>query len=103
KLEPIPVKPLDELYSKDLGGEEIRLVRCRRESGAQRGADGRPAYPLGPPGLEGGQYKGRRVVTHSRFDTGCALENHRSPNCLGHDHDSAVKLARAAVLYALKR
>jgi hypothetical protein len=43
------------------------------------------------------------VVIYSKYDIGCALEKHQSTDCLGHDYDSAVVLARAAVLYALKR
>jgi hypothetical protein len=99
RLQPIPLT--DELFSKDLNGTAIRTVRCRRLA-----PDGRrvvPAYQEVPPALEGIKYKGRWVVIYSRYDIGCALEGHASPDCLGHDKASAVKLARAAVLYALKR
>jgi len=42
-------------------------------------------------------------VIYSKYDLGCALEaKHPSPDCLGHDHESALRLASAAVLYALK-
>jgi hypothetical protein len=41
--------------------------------------------------------------TFSKYDIGCALEKHQSPDCLGHDHGSALKLGSAVVLYALKR
>ena len=99
RLQPIPLT--DEVFSKDLNGTAIRTVRCRRLA-----PDGRrvvPAYQEVPPALEGIKYKGRWVVIYSRYDIGCALEGHASPDCLGHDKTSAVKLARAAVLYALKR
>jgi hypothetical protein len=99
KLEPIP--PGDELFGAELnGGTPIRTVRCRRW-----GADGKVERELRdlPPALEGVKYKGRWVVIYSRYDIGCALERHKSPDCAGHDHDSAMRLARAAVLYALKR
>jgi hypothetical protein len=43
------------------------------------------------------------VVIYSKYDIGCALEKHAGPDCLGHDPDSALRLARAAVLYLLKR
>ena len=56
-----------------------------------------------PPALEGIRYKNRWVVIYSRYDIGCALEKHQATDCLGHDHDSALKLGQAAVLYALKR
>jgi hypothetical protein len=98
KLEPIPVT--DELYSAELNGEQIRTVRRRTRS-----ADGKidPEFKTLPPALEGIQYKGRWVVIYSKTDIGCALEKHSSPDCMGHDPASALKLARAAVLYALKR
>jgi hypothetical protein len=98
KLRPIPLD--DELYSADLNGVAIRRVRCRRE-----GPDGRveAEYRRVDPALEGVKYNGRWIVIYSRYDIGCALENHAASNCLGHDHDSALQLARAAVLYALKR
>ena len=43
------------------------------------------------------------MVIYSRYDVGCALEKHQSPDCLGHDYASAVRLGKAAVLYALNR
>lgn len=99
KLEPIPLN--DDLFSERLNGTAIKTVKCRRER-----ADGQPGPSKlldVPPALEGIKYKGRWVVIYSRYDLGCALEKHKSTDCLGHDYDSAVRLARAAVLYALKR
>ena len=43
------------------------------------------------------------MVIYSKYDVGCALENHQSSDCKGHDHASALRLGTAAVLYALKR
>jgi hypothetical protein len=43
------------------------------------------------------------VVIYSKVDLGCALEGHTSPDCWTHEPASALRLARAAVLYALKR
>jgi hypothetical protein len=99
KLEPIPLS--DELFSKELNGEAITQVRCRRRKPDGKGVD--PEYRLLPPALEGIKYNGRWVVIYSKYDLGCALERHKSSDCLGHDYDSAVRLGRAAVLYALKR
>ncbi len=99
KLEPIPLS--DELFSAELNGRQIKTVRCRRQKADGKGADA--AYPEVAPALEGIKYKGRWVVIYSKYDLGCALERHKSPDCLGHDYDSAVRLGRAAVLYALKR
>ena len=55
-----------------------------------------------PPALEGVKVDGKWVVIYSRYDFGCALEKHTSGDCKGHDHDSALKLAGAAVLYYLR-
>src|SRR5262249_32973806 len=99
KLEPIPLS--DELFSKELNGVEIRRVRCRREAPDGKKAD--KELQTVEPSLEGLRYNGRWVVIYSRYDIGCALEHHQSPDCLGHDYPSAVQLGRAAVLYALKR
>jgi hypothetical protein len=98
KLEPVPLG--DELYGAALSGEAIRAVRCRRER-----ADGAPDAELreGPPFLEGIKYRNRWVVIYSKYDLGCALEKHQSSDCLGHDYESALKLASAAVYYAMKR
>src|SRR5262249_5038022 len=98
KLEPIP--PHDELFSKELNGEAITTVLCRR-----RGADGKVSaeFKEVKPELQGIKIDGRWAVVYSRYDLGCALERRPAPNCLGHDYDSALKLARAAVLYALNR
>jgi hypothetical protein len=98
KLEPIPAD--DVLYSKELNGEAIGSVRCRRER-----ADGKADSEFRdvPPYLEGIKHNGRWVVIYSRYDIGCALEKHKSSDCLGHDYASALKLGTAAVLYALKR
>lgn len=99
KLEVIPLA--DELYSKDLNGTAINQVRCRRE--APDGGSPERAYRTVDPYLEGIKIDGRWVVIYSKYDIGCALENNKASDCLGHDHDSAVRLAKAAVFYALKR
>lgn len=99
---PLQVIPADDpLYSARLnGGQPITSVRCRREK-----ADGtaEPEMRNYPPYLEGIQLDGRWVVIYSKYDLGCALEGHKSSDCLGHDKESALRLAAAAVLYALKR
>src|SRR5262249_51250076 len=98
KLEVIPRS--DDLYSKDLNGEPILTVRCRTEPAGDSG----PAdYRDVPPYLEGIKLGNRWVVIYSKYDVGCALEKHQSTDCLGHDHPSALRLASAAVAYALKR
>ncbi len=99
KLEPIPLS--DELFGKDLNGEAITRVRCRREASAGDGPAG--GYAEVPPFLEGVRINNRWVIIYSKYDIGCALERHQSSDCLGHDEASALRLASAAVLYALKR
>lgn len=99
KLEPIPLS--DELFSAELNGQQIRTVRCRRPKANGNGVD--PEYRDLAPALEGIKYNGRWVVVYSKYDLGCALERHQSSDCMGHDYESAVRLGRAAVLYALKR
>jgi Domain of unknown function (DUF4159) len=99
KLEAIPLD--DDLYSKDVNGTAITAARCRTEAAGPGG--GAAEFREMPPALEGIKLNNRWVVIYSRYDLGCALEKHQSTDCLGHDHASALRLAGAAVLYALKR
>jgi len=98
KLQPVPFT--DELYSHQLNGEAIREVRLRRE-----GPDGRPEteFKQTAPALEGIKWNNRWVVLYSRYDLGCALEKHKSTDCLGYNYESALKIGKAAVFYSLKR
>jgi hypothetical protein len=96
KLEPIPVN--DPLYGKDVNGKPITTVRCRTEL-AGNGNSGE--FRSQAPALEGLRVGNRWAVIYSKYDIGCALEKHQSTDCLGHDHASALLLAKAAVLYAL--
>lgn len=98
KLEPIPLA--DELYSPKMSGAQIATVK-RREKADGTGTDG--GYKDLPPALEGIKIDGRWVVIYSKFDIGCALERHKSTDCLGHSPESALRLGTAAVLYSLKR
>jgi hypothetical protein len=99
KLEEIPGS--DDLFSAELNGTAITRVRCRRESPDGKGVD--PQFQVVPPRLEGIKINGRWAVIYSKYDIGCALENRQSSDCLGHDHDSAVQLGKAVVLYAMRR
>ena len=98
KLEPVPLD--DELYSAELNGARITDVRRRREL---PGGKPSPGFEPGPPKLEGVKWQGRWVVLYSPLDLGCALERTKSPDCLGHDFDSAAMLGKAAINYALRR
>lgn len=100
KMEVIP--PGDELYSARLnGGAAITSVKRREKAGEAGAADN--GFKDLPPHLEGIKIDGRWVVIYSKYDIGCALEGHKSTDCLGHTRESALQLATAAVLYALKR
>jgi hypothetical protein len=82
-------------------GIDLKNVKCRREN-----ADGSgPEKEFGsyPVLLEGIKVDGRWVVVYSKYDIGCAIEGHKSADCLGHDKESALRVASAIVLYALKR
>lgn len=99
KLEAIP--PNDELYSAEINGRAITSVRVRRELPDGTGVE--KEYRDQPPYLEGIKVDGRWVVIYSKYDIGCALENHTSSDCRGHDKTSAYRLGTAAVLYSLKK
>ncbi len=99
KLEPIPVT--DPLYGAEINGTPITGVRVRKERADGRGAEAE--FRDAPPFLEGIRLNGRWVVIYSKYDVGCALEKHQSSDCKGHDHQSALRLAAAAVLYELKK
>ena len=82
-------------------GINIQTVKCRRET-----ADGKgPEHEMRnyPVLLEGIKIDGRWVVIYSKYDVGCAIEGHKAADCLGHDKDSALRIASAVVLYSLKR
>ncbi len=98
KLERIPLD--DYLYSADLNGKPITLVKCRREK-----QDGTAAleYESIPPELEGVKVGNRWAIIYSKYDIGCALEKSKSSACKGYDPDGAKILGAAAVLYSLKR
>jgi hypothetical protein len=99
---PLQVIPADDpLYSARLTGQAITQVRCRREKPDGSGPEAElHGYA---PFLEGVKIDGRWVVIYSKYDIGCALEGHKSADCLGHDRDSAMRLASAVVLYSLRR
>jgi hypothetical protein len=98
-LEPIPADDL--LFGEEINRTPITTVRLRKERpDGQAEAefhDTRPTY------LEGIKLNGRWVAIYSKYDIGCALEKHASSDCKGYDHDSALRIGAAAVLYSLKK
>jgi hypothetical protein len=93
---------LDPLYKIAAdAGINLRSVRCRREMPNDKGAE--PEMRSYPVLLEGIKLDGRWVVVYSKYDVGCAIEGHKAADCLGHDKESALRIAAAVVLYSLKR
>jgi hypothetical protein len=82
-------------------GINILSVKCRRETADGKGPEKemRDSHVI----LEGIKVDGRWVVIYSKYDIGCAIEGHKAADCLGHDKDSALRIASAVVLYSLKR
>src|SRR5262249_20573231 len=110
KNELVPITPttaegkIDPLFkiAQDAGaGIDIKTVRCRRELPGDKGPE--PEMHTYPVQLEGIKIDGRWVVIYSKYDVGCAIEGHKAADCLGHDKDSALRIASAVVLYSLKR
>lgn len=82
-------------------GIDLRNVKCRRENAEGTGPEKELRnYPVH---LEGIKVDGRWVVVYSKYDIGCAIEGHKSADCLGHDKESALRVAAAVALYSLKR
>ena len=80
-------------------GINIKTVRCRRElAGEKRAELEMKDYPV----LLEGQDR-RAVGDRHCSDIGCAIEGHKAADCLGHDKDSALRIAAAVTLYSLKR
>jgi hypothetical protein len=100
---PLQTIPADDpIFSARLnGGTALTSVRCRREKpdGSGPEEEMRNYAPL----LEGVKVDGRWVIVYSKYDVGCALEGHKASDCIGHDKESALRLASAVVLYSLKR
>ncbi|MBM3983083.1 MAG: DUF4159 domain-containing protein [Planctomycetes bacterium] len=91
-------------------GIDLNAVRCRRERADGSGPEPElRSYRAHLEGIreerviDGKLVKGRWLVVYSKYDIGCAIEGHKSADCLGHDKESALKVASAVVLYSLKR
>lgn len=97
KFERIPLD--DALFSEKLNGRAITTVRCRTE---KPDGSAEAEYQEVQPLLEGIKVGNRWAIIYSKYDLGCALEKHKSSACKGYDYDSALRLASACVLYAMK-
>jgi len=91
--------PLYKIASQ--AGIDLSSVKCRRENPEGTGAE--KELRTRPVMLEGIKIDGRWVVVYSKYDIGCAIEGHKSADCLGHDKESALRVASAVVLYSLRR
>ena len=102
KLEVISTKDTEPLM-KIASGAKINLssVKCRRENAEGTGPE--KELRTVPVFLEGIKINGRWVVIYSKYDIGCAIEGHKSADCLGHNKESALRIASAIVLYSLRR
>jgi hypothetical protein len=109
-----PDNPLEPITERTADGREdplfriaresginILKVRCRREIASEKRAE--PEMRDYPVHLEGVKINGRWVIVYSKYDIGCAMEGHKAGDCLGHDKDSALRIAAAVTLYSLKR
>ena len=100
KLEVIPAD--DDLYSETVAGVKRVVIPTVKRRERASTADKESGFADLPPLLEGVKIDGRWAVIYSKFDLGCAMEGHKSSDCLGHTRESALRLAAAAVVYALK-
>ena len=100
KLEVIPAD--DDLYSETVAGVKRVVIPTVKRREKASTADKESGFADLPPLLEGIKVDGRWALIYSKYDLGCAMEGHKSSDCLGHTRESALRLAAAAVVYALK-
>jgi putative ABC transport system permease protein len=85
------------------GTMSINVLERTREIGVMRTIGAVDTVIMQSVIIEGLVIDGRLAIIYSKYDIGCALENHPSSDCKGHDHASALRLGAAAVLYVLKK
>jgi hypothetical protein len=85
----VPIPPTDEIYTRKVGFD-LAGSRTTRALGGDRG------LPL----LEGVKLDKHWAVIYSKYDIGCALEQHSGPDCAGYDRESALRIAANIVIYA---
>jgi hypothetical protein len=86
------------LFSKDFEGFDISKVSYRRP---MEGA--RSELTQGAPQLEAMEWEGRLAVIFSPLDLSCALENSKSPDCIGYVKDDAIRIGINVLLYCLQQ
>lgn len=86
------------VFSKEFEGFDITTVKYRR---AKEGVQSE--LTEGPPQIEAMEWEGRLAVIFSPLDLSCALENSKSPDCIGYVKDDAVRIGINLVLYVLQQ
>jgi len=84
-----PIPRTDPLYSNKVAFD---LADCELTAAA----GGRRDYPQ----LEGVQIDDHWAIIYSRYDIGCALEQHSGNDCKGYTHSSATRIAANIVIYS---
>jgi hypothetical protein len=85
----VPIPNNDELFTRRVGFD---LSDCRYSVAAGGGRDF--------PRLEGIKINDHWAVIYSKYDIGCALEQHSGIDCKGYTHTSALRIAANIVIYA---
>ena len=94
----VPIKADDKLFGEAVNGKGQAVTEANIMCRTVRGASAKAM----PPALEGVKIGDRWAIIYSKYDIGCALEKHQSADCIGYNHDSALRLARSAVLYLIR-
>ena len=86
------------LFTKEFEGFDLAKVSYRRPvEGAKS------ELTQGPPQLEAMQWEGRLAVIFSPLDLSCALENSKSPDCIGYVTKDAIEIGINIVMYCLQQ
>jgi Domain of unknown function (DUF4159)/Prenyltransferase and squalene oxidase repeat len=92
---PFEDKDRDELFGPEYNDGKNPLTAANIQCRTAPNGKVQPMEPM----LEGIKIDGRWVVLYSRYDIGCALERHTSPDCVGYAPESALRIATAVVRY----
>lgn len=86
------------MFSKEFEGFDLSKVSYRRPvEGAKS------ELTQGPPQIEAMQWEGRLAVVFSPLDLSCALENSKSPDCIGYVKDDAIRIGINILMYCLQQ
>lgn len=86
------------IFTKEFEGFDITKVKYRKPvEGAQA------QLTEGPPQLEAMEWEGKLAVILSPLDISCALENSKSPDCIGYVKDDAIEIGINILMYVLQQ